>query len=162
MSRDGPASSTLSERLAAKLEADRKQVEELTLSEHRKLAQSFLDASKAELDTIRNAIHEQSLTTVQTLREMLRWPLWTAAGCIVIVIMSLALLWVGTWWIRSDLVELRSAVRSERQALSDLERQTHGIRFTASDKGTFLVLPPSADATTQYTCGNRTCLRIGE
>jgi hypothetical protein len=162
MSRDGPASSTLSERLAAKLEADRQQVEELTLSEHRKLAQSFLDASKAELDTIRNAIHAQSLTTVQSVRVLLRWPLWTAASCIVMVIASLALLWAGTWWTRNDLEQLRSAVMSERQALTDLTSQTHGIRFTASDKGTFLVLPASADATTQYTCGNRTCIRVGK
>lgn len=162
MSRAGPASSSLSERLAAKLEADRKQVEELTMNEHRKLAQSFLDASRAELGTMQSAIHAQSLSTVRSMRAMLHWPLWTAAGCLVTVMASLALLWAGTWWMRSDLEQLRIAVRSESQALSDLNSKTHGIQFTASDRGTFLVLPTTADATTQYRCGDRTCIRIGD
>ncbi|PYE84198.1 hypothetical protein C7477_1515 [Phyllobacterium leguminum] len=158
MSRGGPTSSTLSERLSAKLEADRKQIEELTLSEHRKLAQSFLAASRDELATIKNAIHEQSLSTMQNMRVMLRWPLWTAAGCIVIVLTSLALLLVGTWWMRQDLAETRRAIIGERQALSSLRAQTGGVKVTTSDKGTFLVLPKGAE--TGWTCDETPCVKI--
>lgn len=162
MNRGGPASSTLSERLAAKLEADRKQVEELTLSEHRKLAQSFLDASKAELATIRSAIQGESLTTVQTLRAMLRWPLWTASCCIVTVIMSLTLLWVGTWWMRQDLAETRSAITTERQVLSSLQEQTGGVRIVKAENGMFVVLPRGIDASKTFRCNEQDCIRIGD
>lgn len=162
MSRDGPASSTLSERLAAKLEQDRRQVEELTLSEHRKLAQSFLDASKLEFDTIQHAILAQSLVTRQSLREMLRWPLWTAAGCLVIVLTSLMLLWAGSWWFRQELSELRTEVRSERRVLDELRKETHGLSFTRAETGTFLSLPAGTDLAQTYRCGELSCIKLGE
>lgn len=151
MNKTGQSASSLSERLSAKLEQDRKQIEELTLSEHKKLAENFLNASKAEFDTIRSAIQEQSKTTAQTLGVMLRWPLWTAAGCIVIVLTALVTLWAGTTWGRSELSEIRAVTATERQTLLQLQNQTGQIRIINSEKGTFLILPKSAE--NGWTCG---------
>jgi len=158
MSRDGPASNSLSRRLSAKLEADRKLIEELTLHEHRKLAQNFLDASKAELDTIRSAIQDQSRTTAQALHTMLRWPLWTAAVCTVIVLSALTLLWAMTWWLRQDLAEIRTVTLQERQALTNLRDQTGGVRVMRNDKGLFLILPKGAE--TGWKCADEPCVKM--
>nr|CRY96122.1 hypothetical protein [uncultured prokaryote] len=162
MSKAGQGGSSLNERLALKLEEDRKQIEAMLLSEHRKLGQSLLDASQAEFSTIQNVIHAQSQRTVQSMRVMLRWPLWTATGCLAIVLTSLALLWAVTWWLREDLAGIRTATISERQALADLEAQTNKLRVTTSKEGTFLVLPEGIDASQIWTCGKQPCLRIGE
>lgn len=174
MSRAGPGTTTdrrdtgansLRERLAAKLEADRKEIEALTLSEHRKLAESFLAASKAEFATIESDLRHQTTGLTRTLQgslgEVLRWPLWTAAGCVVTVMASLGLLWAGTWWLRSDLNELRQQTAAEEATLLQLKAQTGGLRIVTARDGVYVVLPSGTDVTKLYTCGPLQCLKIG-
>lgn len=153
MSRTGPGTPTLSERLAAKTAADREQIEAAMLNEQQHFAESLRNASKAALAGMESdmAAHQAKMTS--SLRELLRWPLWSAAISLSVILASIALLWGVTWWMRGDLAEIRSATsaatmerQNEEENLRLLRDQTHGVWIHTPQTGPALVLvPPNTD-----------------
>ncbi|MGY4752986.1 hypothetical protein ACVNHC_24250 [Pannonibacter sp. Q-1] len=141
-----------------RLERQSAEIEAMTSAELKRLAKSLTSECERELKKIRSDIQEHGQMTA-SLAELLRWPRWTAAICVTIVGISLALLWAGTWWMSGNVWELRSQVEAETQALAQLQAQTGGVRILQAPNGTFLVLPDSADQA-KYTCDGKTCLKL--
>ena len=95
------------------------------------------------------------------MRSLLRWPLWTAAICVILVVISLTALWAGTWWLREDLKALRAETEAQKSTLGALKDQTGGIEILPSSDGTFVILPQGTDLRTTYRCGDdRPCLKM--
>ena len=161
MSKTGPGISSLNERLRTKLSDDRERIEALTLSEQQKLAENLIAASKAEFARIRTTIEQETAATRVSVRSLLRWPLWTAAICVILVVISLTVLWAGTWWLREDLKALRAETEAQKSTLGALKDQTGGIEILPSSDGTFVILPQETDLRTTYRCGDdRPCLKM--
>lgn len=161
MSSTGRAPSSLSARLTTKLSQDRQQIEELTLAEQKKLAANLETASKDAFAHIRSVIDRETLATTRSVRKLLRWPLWTAAICVILVAISLTVLWATTWWFQQDLIELRAETQAQRRALQSLTDQTGGIEILTATNGTFVILPKGTDLDTVYTCRDeRSCLKL--
>ena len=164
MSVTGPAGPSLTARLQEKLRQDREQIEALTLSELRKLAESLSASSRDALDAMREDTDERLALMRGQMerieRQQRRWPLWTALACATIAGALFALLWMATSWARSDLRAALIERYEARQVLELLRDETKGVSMGTSADGTFLVLPEGADP--RWTCGESACVKLPE
>ena len=161
MSKTGRVPNSLSERLTTRLSEDRERIEQLTLSEQRKLASNLESASRDAFARIRSVIDQETLATTVSVRKLLRWPLWTAAICVILVVISLTTLWGVSWWMRQDLIALRAETQAQESALQSLTDKTGGVEILSTTDGTYIVLPKGTSLTTTYGCtNNRPCLKL--
>lgn len=164
MSVTGPAGPSLTARLQERLRQDRSEIEELTRSELRALAESLSASSRAALDgierdTAARLARLRSETDAIARRQRL-WPLWTGLSCATIAAALFALLWVATGWERSELGSLtRETARAER-TLRALEARTGGVVIQRAEAGTFVILPEGSDP--RWTCGESACVKLPE
>lgn len=168
MSRTGPARANLTAQLQEKLRQDREQIEALTLSELKQLAESLSRSSRAALDAMESDTRERlarmkaEMDTIA--RRQRRWPLWTVLTSIVIAGALFTLLWMVTSWERSELRELMDQTATARSTLTDLQAETYGTRIMQSEEGApVMILPGGTELL--YRCGaegETICVRLGE
>ncbi|CAM4405220.1 hypothetical protein PARU111607_17315 [Palleronia rufa] len=164
MSRTGPARANLTAQLQEKLRQDREQIEALTSSELKQLAESLSRSSRAALDAMESDTRERLARMRREMDEIAtrqrRWPLWTALSSAVIALSIFALLWMATSWARSD---LRTALRERyeaRQLLDDLREQTRGMTLQTSSAGrTYVVGPEGSEGN---VCNGMPCIGLPE
>ena len=168
MAKGGPGTGSLNERLRARTQAERSEIEELTRSELRQLAESLKRESKTALDSMQNDTRSRIETVRAEMgsieRRQRRWWLWSALGSIAMVLIGLASLWGMSVWLRWTLDETRTElarvqlrIGDERRALDNLRRETGGVRIQRyQDGSTFVELPPGTDVRTIYRCGEGT------
>ena len=156
MSVTGPAGPSLTARLQEKLRQDREQIETLTRSELRRLAESLSASSRDALDAMESSTRERMARMRSEMEEIARrqrrWPLWTALACATLAGALFALLWMATSWARSDLRGLLEQTSSARATLRALEAETGGVRIATLASGeTVMRLPGGSE--TLFRCG---------
>jgi hypothetical protein len=165
MASTGSASS-LSERLRAKMEADRMEVEKLTSNELEKLASSLRSASAAALSSTESAISERMKRLYREMgrieRDQKRWPLWSGAGALALSGSILIGLWAFSGWQRSELASLQAQIVQERNTLGQLQSHTGGVRLVEAPNGWFLMFPTGTDTKTTYDCQGQSCIKLGK
>ena len=164
MSVTGLARASLTEQLQERLRREREEIEALTASELRALAESLSASSRDALDAMESSTRERIERLWSEMEEIgrrqRRWPLWTALSCATIAAALFALLWVATGWERSALGSLmRETARAER-TLAALEARTGGVVIQRAREGTFVILPEGADPA--WTCGESACVKLPE
>ena len=160
MSKTGRVPNSLSERLTTRLSEDRERIEQLTLSEQRKLATNLESASRDAFARIRSVIDQETLATTVSVQKLLRWPLWTAAMCVILVAISLTTLWGVSWWLRQDLIALRAETMRQENALQSLMDKTGGVEILSGQNGQFVILPKGTRLNETYQCDGRPCLKL--
>jgi len=179
---------SLRERLRAKIETDRSEIEALTSNELRRLAGSLSRQSSDALHSTASAIGsemqsvQQRLTSqIDTLGKSLgalekdfrklrtmtikSWakPVLVAASVFMgIYLGSLGVTRYLSWSIES-LMREREELKAE---LVDIRRvrslaETWGVEFSEEPKGRFLILPPGTKPEADWTCGKKPCVRLG-
>ena len=160
MSKTGRVPNSLNERLTTRLSEDRERIEQLTLSEQKKLATNLESASRDAFARIRSVIDQETLATTVSVRKLLRWPLWTAAICVILVVISLTTLWGVSWWMRQDLIALRAETQVQESALQSLMDKTGGVEILSAQNGRFVILPKGTRLNATYQCDGRPCLKL--
>lgn len=164
MSVTGPARPSLTAQLQERLAREREQIEALTTSELRQLAESLSRSSRDALDAMESSTRERierlRSETDAIARRQRRWPLWTALSCTGVAAALFALLWVATSWERSELRSLIEQTAAARSTLELLHRETGGVRVQTAGAGTFLIVPEGTEP--GWTCGESACLKLPE
>ena len=174
MAKDGSARPSLNERLRARTQAERSEIEELTRSELRQLAESLKRESKTALDSMQNDTRSRIETVRAEMgsieRRQRHWWLWSALVTIAMVLIGLVSLWGTSLWLRWTLDETRTElarvqlrIGDERRVLEALRRKTGGVRIQRyADGSTFVELPAGTDMRTIYRCreGKVPCVKL--
>lgn len=162
MSRTGPARPNLTAQLQEKLRTDREQIEALTTTELKQLAESLSKSSKAALDAMERDTHARLARMRSDMEEIAtrqrRWPLWTALSCIGIAGALFAMLWMATSWARSDLKTVLTERYEARQVLDELNDHTRGISMQEDSKGQRYVVAP--EGSENRICSGVPCIRL--
>lgn len=164
MSVTGPARPSLTAQLQERVTREREQIEALTLSEQRALAESLSRSSRDALDAMESSTRERIERLRSEMDAIARrqrlWPVWTALSCATVAAALFALLWVATGWKRSELgTLLRETARAER-TLAALEARTGGVVIQRAQNGTFVIVPDGTEP--GWTCGESACLKLPE
>lgn len=187
MKKDGPPPSSLSERLALRIESEKTAIEAhhsaiaATMAvERQKLAESLKAESSRALSAMRQLTDEtiaqtqrSSASSRQAMDEMTAlirarssaaltgiWPTILVTG--VVVLSAVAILLGTSWWTARTLASTQREIAAERRTLSDLRDLTGRIEIMRAPNGVFVVLPEGASVSRTYNCEGRTCLRLPE
>ena len=147
-------------RLQQKIEQDRQQIEALTQSELKKLA-----------DNLRQSVQDESYIIVRDIKEHTRWmnaALWGAWLRSVVVGVCLFLgICVGSWgltrWYANNLqnlIETKAAfqveIEEQRRTVERLKETTWGVVLHEGEEGRkFVVLPAGSLPNPPWTVGGR-------
>ena len=147
-------------RLQQKIEQDRQQIEALTQSELKKLA-----------DNLRQSVQDESYIIVRDIKEHTRWmnaALWGAWLRSVVVGVCLFLgICVGSWgltrWLSNsieNLIEtkavLQMEIKEQRRTVERLKETTWGVFLHEGEEGRkFVVLPAGSLPNPPWTVGGR-------
>ena len=147
-------------RLQQKIEQDRVEIEALTQSELKKLA-----------DNLRQSVQDESYITVRDIKEQTRWmnaALWGAwlRSVVVGVCLFLGIL-VGSWgltrWLSNSIESLiktkavlQVEIKEQRQTVERLKETTWGVVLHEGEEGLkFVVLPKGTLDYPPWTVGGR-------
>lgn len=175
MPNTGNSLTSLAERMRAKTEQDRQELEALTRQQFDALSKSLRQSSTAALRTTEAAIQEKLGKLEENIAsrcQTLNWAFgrkWLQA-----LLLSMALL-VGTalgcWGVATLLTHRIMALQGEIQNLNaskvelentagQLEKRTWGLKLLENQDGRFIILPPKTSAHTGWTVGKQQAVKL--
>jgi len=112
-------------------------------------------ASAAKLTESLEALNRQTEATAARGRR--RWMIGAAIAATVLLSIS-----AGSWglmrYLSSSIQDQLATIDSQQHTLQQLQRQTYGLELIRASNGTFLMLPPNAEA--GYNVGGRAAIRL--
>ncbi len=171
-----PNLSTLTERLRAKAEQERQEIETMTRQQFNALQES-LSASLQNALSITEAATKERLSNLQrNIDEQCRILNWMfGKKCLQGFFLTLAIFsgaalagWGVMRWASGKFMELQAEIANMtayktalEKTLMEMKGKTWGLEFTETKDGRFIVLPPKTTiSTTNYTSGNRKALKL--
>ncbi len=172
---NGNSLSTLTERIRAKTEQDRQEIEILTQQQFNSLSENLSASSKNALSSTETAIQAQLAALEKSV----------ASRCGILsrmfgkrflqaLLLSFALflgLTLGGWgliqWetgrilsLRQEASQLQSTVTALEKTAAQWEAKTWGLELTENDKGRFIIIPSKMTIKTNWTLGNRQAIKV--
>ena len=175
MPNTGNSLASLAERLKAKTEQDRQELEALTRQQFDALSESLRQSSTAALNTTEAAIQdalgqlEASIASRCLTLSRIFGRRWLQA-----LLLGLALLMgtaLGGWGLLTMLQSRTTALQNEIQDLradkatlettvTQLSERTWGLKLLENQEGRFIVLPPRTTPKTGWTVGNQQAVKL--
>lgn len=172
---NGNALSTLAERIRARTEQERQEIEALTRQQFNALQQSLHESSKHALDTTEAAIQSRLTALEKDVARrcgMLTWMFGKRFLQALLLSFALCLgLILGGWglmrWKTNQIVtlnqesaQLKTYIAALEKTVEQLEAKTWGLELTESKDGRFIILPPKATLKTGWTFGTRQAAKL--
>lgn len=166
---------SLAERIRAKTEQERQEVETLTRQQFDALSQSLSESSKNALSTTEAAILSQ-LTSLErnvtshcrtlSLTFGKRW-LQVVFLTSAVILAAAASMWgISAFFqskagnLRQEITELAARKIVLEKTVSQLEAKTWGLELSENEKGRFIILPPKVTPKTGWTVGNQQAIKL--
>ena len=175
MPNTGNSLASLSERMRAKTEQDRQELEALTQQQFNALSESLRQSSTAALRTTEAAIQEKLGTLEENITSRCQTLSWAfGRKWLQALLLSLALLVgtaLGSWGVLTLLSHRVMALQDEIQNLEvskaelestaeQLEKRTWGLRLLENQEGRFIILPPKTSAKTGWMVGKQQAVKL--
>ena len=175
MQNNGTSLSSLAERMKAKTEQERREIENLTRQQFNSLQQNLSESSKNALSTTEAVILSQLSVLEKNVANrccILNWMfgkrLLQALLLSCVLFLSLTL---GGWglvhWETSRMLNLRQETEQLKAHIAALETtatqlrdKTWGLELTESKEGRFIILPAKITPKTGWTFGNRQAIKL--
>ncbi len=172
---NGNSLSTLAERIRAKTEQDRQEIEALTRQQFNSLSENLNASSKNALSSTEVAIQAQLAVLEKSVTSrcaILNWMF--GKRFLQALFLSFALflgLTFGGWsliqWetsrilsLRKETAQLQSTVAALEKTAAQWEAKTWGLELTENDKGRFIIIPAKITIKTGWTLGNRQAIKL--
>ena len=175
MPNTGNSLTSLAERMRAKTEQDRQELEALTRQQFDALSKSLRQSSAAALRTTEAAIQEKLGTLEESIASRCQTLSWTfGRKWLQALLLSMALLAgtaLGGWGVMAMLTHRLTALQDEIQSLNankadlentvgQLEKRTWGLKLLENQDGRFIILPPKTSAHTGWTVGKQQAVKL--
>lgn len=175
MPNTGNSLASLAERMRAKTEQDRQELEALTRQQFNALSESLRQSSTAALRTTEAAIQEKLGTLEESIASRCQTLSWTfGRKWLQALLLSMALLAgtaLGGWGVVTLLTHRLTALQDEIQSLNankaelesttgQLEKRTWGLKLLENQDGRFIILPPKTSAHTGWTVGKQQAVKL--
>ena len=175
MQSNGNSLGALTERIRAKTEADRQELEILARQQFNILSESLRKSSQNALSTTETAIHnqlgklEESITSRCTMLSRTFFLKWLQAFLLSLSI--LAGVSLGGWGLarllqhqvmtlREEIEQIQADKTAMEATIVKLQRKTWGLELVENKDGHFIVLPPKTNLKTGWTVGNREAVKV--
>ncbi len=143
----------LNQDLQQRLEADRKEIEQIYREESEKLKQNLAKESQSVLNFIKADTKRLKGQINLLLKLCLVLPGATAMS---ILIASL----IGSWGLTRSLTNQAQQIQEQKKTLEALKKQTWGIELYQTENGRFIILPPDSREKTNWKCQGKPCIKI--
>ena len=175
MPNTGNSLTSLAERMRAKTEQDRQELEALTRQQFDALSKSLRQSSTAALRTTEAAIQEKLGKLEENVASRCHTLSWTfGKKWLQALILSMALLTgtaLGGWGVVTLFTRRIMALQGEIQSLhaskaelestvGQLEKRTWGLKLLENQDGRFIILPPKSSAQTGWTVGKQQAVKL--
>jgi len=175
MPNTGNSLASLAERMRAKTEQDRQELEALTRQQFTALGESLRQSSTAALRTTEAAIQEKLGTLEESIASRCQTLSWTfGRKWLQALLLGMGLLMgtaLGGWSVVTLLTNRVLALQGEIQSInaskaelesiaSQLEKRTWGLRLLENQDGRFIILPPKTSAQTGWTVGKQQAVKM--
>ncbi len=175
MPNTGNSLASLAERMQAKTEQDRQELEGLTRQQFNALNESLRQSSTAALRTTEAAIQEKLGTLEEHIASRCQTLSWTfGKKWLQALLLSLGLLMgtaMGCWGVVTLLTHRVMTLQDEIQSLEaskaelentagQLEKRTWGLKLLENQDGRFIILPPKTSAHTGWTVGSQQAVKL--
>lgn len=175
MQQTGDSLASLTQRMRAKTEQDRQEIEALARKQFSDLSESLRQSSTAALSTTEAAIRDRLGSLEQTIASRCQTLSWAfGKKCLQALFLSLSMLLgasLGGWGVVTLLTRKVTALQGEIQNLhaskaelesiaDQLEKRTWGLRLLENQDGRFIVLPPKTSARTDWTVGKQKAVKL--
>ena len=175
MPNTGNSLASLAERMRAKTEQDRQELEALTRQQFNALSESLRQSSTAALRTTEAAIQEKLGTLEENIASRCQTLSWTfGKKWLQALLLSMAFLMgttLGGWGVVTLLTHRVMALQDEIQSLNasktelestavQLEKRTWGLRLLENREGRFIILPPKTSANTGWSVGKQRAVKL--
>ncbi|EKO39936.1 MAG: hypothetical protein B193_1346 [Solidesulfovibrio magneticus str. Maddingley MBC34] len=175
MSNTGNSLASLAERMRAKTEEDRQELEALTRQQFNALSESLRQSSAVALRTTEAAIQEKLGTLEESIASRCQTLSWAfGRKWLQVLLLGMAFLAgtaLGGWGVVSLLTNRVVALQDEIQSLhaskaelvntaGQLEKRTWGLKLLENQDGRFIILPPKTSAHTGWTVGKQQAVKV--
>lgn len=175
MPNTGNSLASLAERMRAKTEQDRQELEALTRQQFDALSKSLRQSSAAALSTTEAAIQEKLGKLEENIASRCQTLSWTfGRKWLQALLLSMALLAgtaLGGWGVVTLFTHRIMALQDEIQSLhaskaelgntvGQLEKRTWGLKLLENQDGRFIILPPKTSAHTGWTVGKQQAVKL--
>jgi len=175
MPNTGNSLASLAERMRAKTEQDRQELEALTRQQFDALSRSLRQSSAVALRTTEAAIREKLGTLEESIASRCQTLSWAfGRKWLQVLLLGMALLMgtaLGGWGVVSLFTHKIIALQGEIQSLNaskvementagQLEKRTWGLKLLENQDGRFIILPPKATAKTGWTVGKQQAVKL--
>lgn len=175
MPNTGNSLASLAERMRAKTEQDRQELEALTRQQLDALSKSLRQSSAAALRTTEAAIQEKLGILEESIASRCQTLSWTfGRKWLQALLLSMALLAgmaLGGWGVMTlfthrimalqDEVQSLEASKAELESIAgQLEKRTWGLRLLENQDGRFIILPPKTSAHAGWTVGKQQAVKV--
>lgn len=175
MPSNGNSLKTLAEKMKARTERERQELEELTEQQFETLKMNLTALSKNALTTTEGVILSQLANLEKQLKTRSQLMSRTFGrrllqGSLLGLAMILGLSF-GCWglmrWetnsiltLKQEREQLRSHIIILERTASQLEAKTWGLELSETEKGRFIILPPQTTPETGWTVGTRQAIKL--
>ncbi|MDQ7832329.1 MAG: hypothetical protein RDU30_11380 [Desulfovibrionaceae bacterium] len=175
MPNTGNSLASLAERMRAKTEQDRQELEALTRQQFNALSESLRQSSAVALRTTEVAIQEKLGTLEESIASRCQTLNWAfGRKWLQVLLLGMALLMgtaLGGWGVVTLLTHRAMALQDEIQSLEaskadlentvgQLEKRTWGLKLLENQEGRFIILPPKTSAHTGWTVGKQQAVKL--
>ncbi|EHJ48327.1 hypothetical protein DFW101_2322 [Solidesulfovibrio carbinoliphilus subsp. oakridgensis] len=175
MPNTGNSLASLAERMRAKTEQDRQELEALTRQQFNALSESLRQSSTAALRTTEAAIQEKLGKLEESIASRCQTLSWAfGKRWLQALLLSMALLMgtaLGGWGVVTLITNRVLALQGEIQSLNaskaelentvgQLEKRTWGLKLLENQDGRFIILPPKTSAHTGWTVGKQQAVKL--
>ncbi len=143
----------LNKDLQQRLEADRKETEQIYKEELEKLKQNLAQESQSALTFIKADIKKLKRQVNLLLKWCLVLPVATAMSLLIIF-------FVADWGMARSLTNQAQQIQQQKKTLEALKNQTWGIEQYQTENGRFIILPPDSQEKTNWFCKGKPCVKI--
>ncbi|HML53262.1 MAG TPA: hypothetical protein PKC79_04150 [Solidesulfovibrio magneticus] len=175
MPNTGNSLASLAERMRAKTEQDRQELEALTRQQFDALSKSLRQSSAAALRTTEAAIQKKLGTLEESIASRCQTLSWTfGRKWLQALLLSMALLAgmaLGGWGVvtlftykimilRGEIQSLNASKADLENTVGQLEKRNWGLKVLENQDGRFIILPPKATAKTGWTVGKQQAVKL--